>query len=83
MPAVLCPVCVRVHTLCLQMPVYALVCSHRVPCSSRWHFSHLRCDSVHMYVSVGMYVGYECVSVCAYVLVKPCGAGAGAQLHVG
>lgn len=83
MPEVLCPVCVSVHTLCLHMPVYAFVRSHRVPCASRWHFSHLRCDCVHMYVSVGMYMGYECVSVRVYVLVKSCGAGAGAQLYVG
>lgn len=83
MPGVLCPVCVSVHTLCLQMPVYAFVRSHRVPCASRWHFSHLRCDCVHMYVSVGMYMGYECVSVRVCVLVKSCGAGAGAQLYVG
>lgn len=30
-----------------------------------------------------MWVMSVCLSLCVYVLVKPCGAGAGAQLYVG
>lgn len=75
--------CVCVCTLCVFRCLCMPLCVHTGFPVQVDGISVTLGVTVHMYVSVGMYVGYECVSVCVYVLVKPCGAGAGAQLHVG